>query len=404
MLRILGAVANAVYSFVAAVLNTLGFGAPPALGWTWTERDELGNANTAINDLFKTYMQREAIKAGQFALYVNGMLRMSTAYTWGEPEYRITEPDSVMRIASCSKAFTTAAALSLIDDGTLRADQPVFELLGITENDPRVSPVSQPADRRVFDITVQHLVEHSAGWDYRSVPLNAPRDWVFRLKEIGRGMGVDHPPTRDEFARFVFNLNLDFAPGTDSKYSNIGYVLLGMVVEKASGMTFVDFLNSRILPPLGISDVFVGATTLSGRRPNEVVYEDPFSGPDATRHPADPTPAPLPYGGSGAMTELMDSGGGLVTSARSLARFIFSNNVFGQNITDGRGRSNGRRDGGMPGTTAVSESFVGKNGSVLYDMAFIFNQRDKSTKDGMITSPRLDTFVNRLKTQISQDF
>ena len=69
----------------------------------------MGVADAGIVDLFKKYMQREAIKAGQFALHRNGTLVMSVAFTWAEPGYPVTEPKSLMRIASCSKAFTTAA-------------------------------------------------------------------------------------------------------------------------------------------------------------------------------------------------------------------------------------------------------------------------------------------------------
>ena len=186
MFKKLIGVVTAIFTGIAAAVNSLRSSAPIAAhpGWQWTVKVELGTSISEINDLFKMHMQGETIKAGQFALHVNGILAISTAYTWGEPSYAITQPDSVMRIASCSKAFTTAAILDLIHKGALTGQEKVFSFLGITENDPSVSPVLHPADPHVNDITVQHLVKHSGGWNY----VESPNDWVFRLKDIGRGM------------------------------------------------------------------------------------------------------------------------------------------------------------------------------------------------------------------------
>lgn len=404
---VFSAIVNAIYSLIAAIANVLG--APgPAVGWNWTVRDQLGNSNPEINDLFKSYMQQEAIKAGQFALRVNGNLVMSTAYTWAEPEYRITETDFVMRIASCSKAFTRAAAFDLIQNGFLNMEDKAFERIGITKNVESVSSTPEPSDPRVVDITVEDLIRHRNGWDYTGDSPNWINDWVFHLKEIGRGMGLQGPPTKREFAQFMFNVNLNYSPDEIRKYSNIGYLLLGLVIEEASGQTYLEFLNLNLLGPLGINDVFVGATRLAGRRDNEVIYEDPHSGPDATLHPADLTAAPLPYGGFGGMTEVMDAGGGLITSANSLSRFINSFSVSGDGtgdevIASSAGRHNGRRDGGMPGTSAVAKSFSRKDPSRLFDMAFIFNQFDKSTKIG-IASGKLDRFVDSLEQSIRSNF
>ena len=169
---------------------------------------------------------------------------------------------------------------------------------------------------------------------------------------------MNHPPTKQDFAKFMFNIPLDFVPGTDSKYSNIGYLLLGMVVEKASRQSYFDCLNNNILVPAGISNVFVGHTRLAGRRDNEVTYEDPLTGPDATMSPFSPATAPLPYGGFGTMTEVMDSAGGLITSAKSLSQFISQHNVWVNDITDDPGRNGGEttRSGSLPGTAAIARS------------------------------------------------
>jgi len=413
--RIFRAVRDYLYGVVAAIANGLGIQGPPPPPWNWTMTDELGQANTQINDMFKRYMQDAGIKAAQFALRVsvrqpnntfgNGGLAMSTAYTWAEPGYFITQPGSVMRIASCSKIFTTAAVLDLIQNRHLLTGQEkVFDFLGISSNDSRVSSSPQPRDHRVFDITVQHLVKHAGGWN---VPDHFTHDWVFRLREIGQHMGLHRPVTKQEFAEFMFNVPLDFTPGTDSKYSNIGYLLLGLVIEKASGSSYINYVTNNLLTPLSISDVAVAKTRLAGRLGNEVYYEDPFFGADTTLSPFVTRLVPLPYGGFGTMTEVMDSGGGLLTSAKSLAKFIYYNNVLVSDITDNPGRNDGQqRDGDMAGTSSVAASFSLKDGSKQFDMAMIFNSFDAGgNKMGPITTnDGLQRFVDSIKAFVLANF
>lgn len=394
-------IGNFIQNVVSTVANIFGRRSPRPLDWEWTIKDQLGGLPTEVNDLFKEYMKDEGIKAGQFALRVNGVLTLSVAYTWAERGYYITEPDSVMRIASCSKTFTTAAILDLVAKTLITGNEKVFEFLGITENASNVSNDPQPRDGRVKDITIRHLVQHQGGWDY----VGRPNDWVFQMKKIGRDLGLHRPIGKQEFAQYIFNLELDFQPGTNTKYSNIGYLLLGMVVEKASGISYIDYLNNNLLSSLSISDVFVGRTRRADHRANEVRYEDLLSGPDASIDPFDPRPAAFPYGGSGAMTEVMDSGGGLITTARSLSLVIFNYNNSVQDITDSPMRNNdARRDGNMPGSSAVTKCFLNDAKTRALDMAFIFNQMNKGIKQGIIDTDRRDRFTQKLEDILRSRF
>lgn len=369
--------------------------------------------------MIKKYMEPRGVKAGQFSLIVDGLPTMSSAYTWGEPDYAKTKPDSVMRVASCSKAFTTAAILDLLDPPQgaplLRADDKVLDIL-LPDSD---TAYPQPIDPRVKDITVKHLLEHTGGWNYRTGP-GPLMDWVFHLKFIGRYYQLDRPAGKKEFARYILrNIRLDFDPGTRpddlfalpnqrkkmDTYSNIGYVLLGMIVDAKAG-AFVDHLNGRILQPIGIDDVAVGNTRQDQALPSEVSYESRNSGPDATRNPFDPSPAPYPYGGDGSLKEVMDSGGGLVMSANSLAKFIGRNNVYltdldPDNIGPSKGRINSGRNGSMPGTQATGRCFEEK--SKRYDMAVIFNMQDTSKTDADGSSD-FDRLIRRLEEKVKQVF
>lgn len=426
-----------MYNFLKRLVNIVGgaltdlaniiTGRGPILPpWNWQQETDPAapQSSSDIDDLISAYMKQHSVKAGQFALYVNGALTLSSAYTWGEPDYPITRPDSVMRVASCSKAFTTTAILDLLAPATgtakLKFDDKVFDIL-FPEKPP------EPRDPRVKDITVQHLLDHTGGWNYRNGP-NALSDWVFHLKEIGRYYGLNLPPTKEHFAHYVLcEINLDFDPGTRPQelftppgqpskqmdtYSNIGYVLLGMIVAKKSS-SFIDYLNTTLLSSLSITDVAVGRTREADRLSNEVLYESPGSGPDATRDPFDPGGAPFPYGGDGSLKELMDSGGGLIMSANSLAKFITKYNVAmtrldPANITNLNVRQNNDmprpRQGAMPGTHAVADSFQVKGGSKTYDMAVIFNRQDISKVDSGDGNNDFSRLVRHLENKVMEVF
>ena len=138
---------------------------------------------------------------------------------------RATTPQTNFRLASVSKQFTAMSILLLVQDGVLSLDQPVHDWL----------PSLPPATRSV---TLRHLLSHRGGLvDYEDdVPDDAPqvRDAdVLRILE-------KHDRTL-------------FAPGTSYQYSNSGYALLSLVVERASKKDYPGFLRERIFGPLGMT-------------------------------------------------------------------------------------------------------------------------------------------------------
>ena len=129
------------------------------------------------------------------------------------------------RLASVTKQFTAAAILLLAEDGRLGLDDPVRRWLP-----------SLPAGDDA--ITIRHLLTHTGGLiDYEDL---MPADLAAPLRDID----VLHLLEREP--------RLYFAPGTAYRYSNGGYALLALVVERASGRVFQDFLRVRIFEPLGM--------------------------------------------------------------------------------------------------------------------------------------------------------
>jgi CubicO group peptidase (beta-lactamase class C family) len=131
-------------------------------------------------------------------------------------------------VASISKQFTAAALFFLLDAGKVRLEDSVRRFV------PELPPLVQ-------DVTIADLLHHTSGL----------RD-VFPLLEA-----AGHPPQILDIAGNLKLLAaqsaLNFAPGTDYEYVNSDYLLLGLIVERVSGMTLADFAEEHIFGPLGMN-------------------------------------------------------------------------------------------------------------------------------------------------------
>src|SRR5690606_27213462 len=109
-------------------------------------------------------------------------------------------------------------------------------------------------------------------------------------------------------------------PGTQSQYSNFGYCVLGRVIEKISGTTYEDYVQTNILAPLGINTMQLGYNLLANQLPKEVNYYDYPGAPMAVSVYDNSTSVPWPYGGFNL--EFMDAHGGWVASAEDLLKLV----------------------------------------------------------------------------------
>ena len=172
--------------------------------------------------------------------------------------------NSLFRAYSQTKPVTGMAAMMLIDDRKLKLDQPVADFVPEFANmkvaiDPKVSLESRPAKTQ---ITVRHLLTHTAGLGYAGVGRNKVNDELLRLgvtpAVISRSQipGIS-PPVKtlapDEFLRVTATVPLVAEPGTKWSYS-MGLDVLGLVIQRASGAkSFAAFMQDRMFGPLGMT-------------------------------------------------------------------------------------------------------------------------------------------------------
>jgi D-alanyl-D-alanine carboxypeptidase len=147
-----------------------------------------------------------------------------------------TEVTDRYRIASISKVLTAVAVLQLVEQGKLSLDQPVgWDLAG----DVGAAPV----DGRIEGITVRRLLSHTAG-------LGVGDSLTF-------GAVVPSCPAA---AQRVLSASLAYNPGGGYVYANLGYCLLGLLIQRVTGRPYTDVVRDGVLTPLGITDMAIGPT------------------------------------------------------------------------------------------------------------------------------------------------
>ena len=163
--------------------------------------------------------------------------------------------DSIFRIASMTKPFTSVAIMMLAEEGKLTLSDPLTRYLpefknlkvGVEKTDGSDKPhlVLEPARR---EITIQDLLRHTSGFTY--IARGAPS--LVRQAYVDANVS-DPNQTSSEMTAKLANLPLAFQPGTTWEYS-MSTDVLGRVVEVVSGVGFDRFIAERIAKPLGLSD------------------------------------------------------------------------------------------------------------------------------------------------------
>jgi len=319
------------------MLPAFATGSASAVSRRWTMTGERVAKLDAIDDIMRGSMQKQSIRAGAVAAARQGEIAFERAYTWAEPDYPVTETKSPFRLASVSKAFTEALIYRLVEADLLKRDTAIFPYLDLE----RAALPGQSVDKRLHAITVGQVLDHKGGWDRKA----ADFDPCFRMRMIANKLGLTTAPTQLDIARYMVGEPLQFDPGSRESYSNFGYLVLGLVAEKAAKDSFGNALKAHALAPMGIVDAFVAHTRKDMRLPNEGFYDQPGMGL-TPEFPAKKVLAPLPYGGEGWLTEAMDGAAGLAASAGAVARLAGHYAICGYGAAARRSMVPLRRNGG----------------------------------------------------------
>ena len=310
----------------------------------------------AFDDAMQKFMRERHIPAGTLAVSRDGKLLLARGYGHLDPgRAHLCGPDTPMRIASVSKPITLALLLHLIRQGVLTWDMHPFVYLNV------VPPAGRKMDPRLHKITIKHLADHKGGWDR-----DKAGDPMFMPLKIATALGKPGPAEPHDIIKYMAGQPLQFDPGSKEVYANFGYCVLGRVIEKATGKSYMESLHEIVNRPIGLKSIELGRTLPKLRNPREPAYIDPGLGRNVML-PASKKKVPEPDGCF--FLEAMDAHGGLIASAPDLVRFLDAYWM------DGSPRKQGQSAqyvffGSLPGTWSVV--IQRPNG---YNIAALFNQR-----------------------------
>lgn len=275
-----------------------------------------------IDQLLKRYVDEERIPGAVVLVLRNGVPAYQKAVGWSDKEAnRRMTVDTVFRIASQTKALTSASILMLVEEGAVGIDEPVWHFIPTfksttvaVRNGASISLV--PAKRPV---TIHDLLTHTAGISY-GTDAHVAKSYAAAGLGPAAGRGwytADKDEPICETMQRLGTLPFLSQPGEAYVY---GYNtdILGCVVEKASGMSLADFIQKRITGPLGMEDTrFYIPPAEAGRL--AAVYAGAAGGEGFVR-------APDGSHGQGAYLEgprkSFAGGAGLTSTAHDYARFL----------------------------------------------------------------------------------
>jgi CubicO group peptidase (beta-lactamase class C family) len=259
------------------------------------------------------FMKKWTIEGASIAIAKDGKLVYAKGFGFADTAAGVEiQPYSKFRIASISKLVTAVAIMKLQEEGRLSLDDKVFGPEGILND----SCYCHPKDKRVFDITVAHLLSHEGGWSQRY------GDQMFMPQVIASQMKTDLPIDTKTIIRFALSKRLHFTPGTGRSYSNLGYSILGLVIEKKSGLPYDEYCRKSIFEPLGIYDMMPARNMPDQKAPFEVTYYEPYGMPMRPSIYGTGEMVPVRYGGNDI--ETLGAAGSWLATAPDLMRLLLA--------------------------------------------------------------------------------
>ena len=185
-----------------------------------------------VDDFIQAEMKRQKIPGLSLAVLKNGKILKAKGYGFANVEWNVpATPETVYQLASITKCFTATAVMQLVEDGKL----------SLKDN---ISAYLPDLPKTWSEVTVWHLLTHSSG-----------------IKNYTQLAAIADNPEKHfnaaEIIALVADLPLEFRPGERYDYTNTGYYLLGMLIEKCSGQGYGAFLEKRIFKPAGMADTRV---------------------------------------------------------------------------------------------------------------------------------------------------
>jgi CubicO group peptidase (beta-lactamase class C family) len=263
------------------------------------------------------FLKRYKIKGASVAVSKEGRLVYAKGFGYANEESEeLVDPNHVFRLASVSKLVTSIAVMRLEEEGKLSLDEKVFGPEGILKD----SLYLKYRDPRIESITVRHLLVHRAGWSHYY------GDPMFMPHVVARNMHVELPVKSEDVIRYALTRKLNYKPGSRYSYSNLGYSILGEIIEKITGMDYEDYVQLSLLQPLGIRDMQIGQGYYEEKAPREVKYYEISGNKKVLAFDSRNEYVPRVYGGNDIA--LLGAAGGWIGSPAEMLRLVVAIDGF----------------------------------------------------------------------------
>jgi len=183
-----------------------------------------------VEKLYKEYAEKNHFPGYAFGIMLDGKLVFSGSGGYADIEKKIpATTQSMFRIASMSKSFTSLAILKLRDEGKLKLDDPVYLYI------PEMK--GQKLSKDAPEITIRQLLTHSAGF---------PEDNPWGDRQLA-------DTDAELIAMIKKGISFSNAPGIAYEYSNMGFAMQGYIIKKITGIPYSDYIAKNIWQPLGMT-------------------------------------------------------------------------------------------------------------------------------------------------------
>ena len=260
------------------------------------------------------FMQRWWVKGMQLSVMRHDSLLYSKGYGWADKEKELKMgPGNILRVASVSKLITATGIMKLCEQGKLSLDDKVFGPGGVLEDDEFDAAIK---DKNYYRITVEDLLRHEAGLSIRR------GDPMFTTRDLMNIYHLKKAPDSREVVKLAVQRRLAYMPGTSWEYSNFGYLLLSLIIEKVGGAPYEKWMKENVLSPAGCIDMHLAHNYYKEKYPNEVRYYMQDNDPLVPEFNNSGDSVARCYGGNNIRGLL--GAGAWVASTAELARFVAS--------------------------------------------------------------------------------
>ena len=178
-----------------------------------------------IDEYVQSELRDQKIPGLSIAVVRNGEIVKAQGYGLANVELNVpVTTETIFQSGSVGKQFTATLAMMLVEEGKLGLDDPIGKYIA-------------DAPRMWKGITLRHLLTHTSGLS----------------NDIYNRINMRQDYTEDELVKEIAAMPLDFQPGEKWSYSNPGYVMLGIIIHKATGRFYGDLLREKIFEPLGMT-------------------------------------------------------------------------------------------------------------------------------------------------------